>query len=252
MARDGLRPGATNRVVLLSDGLANVGDTAASPILSQVKENAAKQITLLGVGVGHQYGDQLMEQLADQGDGYVIYVSDLDDTRAAFREQLPATIPIRALDAKVQVSFDPQTVAAYRLIGYDDRALADSAFRDDRVDGGEVFAGHTVTALYTVRLQARRRRHRSPGAHPLARPRYAQRARDRRHRLRDRPERRLRGGGAPAAGLLQRRLLRREPTPQPVRQPDPVDRPRLDRRRRGPAHRRPVGVRPGSPHQPSR
>jgi Ca-activated chloride channel family protein len=153
VARDGLRPGATNRVVLLSDGLANVGDTAASPILAQVKENAAKQITLLGVGVGSQYGDQLMEQLADQGDGYVIYVSGLDETRTAFRAQLPATIPIRALDAKVQVTFDPQAVAAYRLIGYDDRALANSAFRDDRVDGGEVFAGHSVTALYTVRLK---------------------------------------------------------------------------------------------------
>jgi Ca-activated chloride channel family protein len=153
VARDGLRPGATNRVVLLSDGLANMGDTVASSILARVKENAAKQITLLGVGVGQQYGDQLMEQLADQGDGYVIYASGLDDTRAAFREQLPATIPIRALDAKVQVTFDPKAVAAYRLIGYDDRALADSAFRDDRADGGEVFAGHSVTALYTVRLK---------------------------------------------------------------------------------------------------
>jgi len=153
VARDGFRPDATNRVVLLSDGLANVGDTAASPILSQVKENAAKQITLLGVGVGQQYGDQLMEQLADQGDGYVIYASGLDETRTAFREQLPATIPIRALDAKVQVTFDPEAVAAYRLIGYDDRALSASGFRDDRVDGGEVFAGHSVTALYTVRLK---------------------------------------------------------------------------------------------------
>lgn len=94
-----------------------------------------------------------MEQLADQGDGYVIYASGLDETRAAFREQLPATIPIRALDAKVQVTFDPRAVATYRLIGYDDRALADSGFRDNRVDGGEVFAGHSVTALYTVRLK---------------------------------------------------------------------------------------------------
>jgi Ca-activated chloride channel family protein len=154
VARQGFRPGATNRVVLLSDGLANTGDTQAAPILDQVKEAAAKQITLLGVGVGNQYGDQLMEQLADQGDGYVIYVSGLDETRTAFREQLPATVPIRALDAKVQVTFDPRTVASYRLIGYDDRAMAASGFRDDRVDGGEVFAGHSVTALYTVRLRS--------------------------------------------------------------------------------------------------
>jgi Ca-activated chloride channel family protein len=153
VARDGYRDGSTNRVVLLSDGLANVGDTEASPILAQVREEAARHITLLGVGVGSDYGDALMEQLADRGDGYVIYVSELEQTRRAFLDQLPATRSIRALDAKVQVTFDARTVAGYRLIGYDDRALSASAFRNDRVDGGEVAAGHSVTALYTVRLR---------------------------------------------------------------------------------------------------
>jgi Ca-activated chloride channel homolog len=153
VARAGFRPGITNRVVLLSDGLANTGDTQAAPILSRVREEAAKQITLLGVGVGSDYGDTLMEQLADHGDGYVIYVSGLDQTRRAFVEQLPATQSIRALDAKVQVTFSPDTVAGYRLIGYDDRALSASAFRNDHVDGGEVAAGYSVTALYTVRLR---------------------------------------------------------------------------------------------------
>ncbi len=154
VARDGFRRGATNRVVLLSDGLANVGDTAAAPILDRVREEAAKQITLFGVGVGSDYGDTLMEQLADHGDGSVVYVSEVAQARRAFVEQLPATLPVRALDAKVQVTFDPGTVAGYRLIGYDDRLLPASAFRNDRVDGGEVGAGHTVTALYTVRLRA--------------------------------------------------------------------------------------------------
>jgi Ca-activated chloride channel family protein len=153
VARDGFRPGATNRVVILSDGLANVGDTEANPILAQVREAAAKQITLLGVGVGNDYGDTLMEQLADKGDGYVVYISELTQAQKVFVEQLPAALAIRALDAKVQVTFDPRTVAGYRLIGYDDRVLAASAFRNDRVDGGEVGPGHSVTALYTVRLR---------------------------------------------------------------------------------------------------
>jgi len=159
VAREGFRAGLTNRVILLSDGLANVGDTAASPILTQVREAASKQITLLGVGVGNDYGDSLMEQLADQGDGYVVYLSEPAQARKVFVEQLPAALSVRAMDAKVQVTFDPQTVARYRLVGYDDRRIADSSFRNDHVDGGEVGPGHSVTALYTVRLREGARGH---------------------------------------------------------------------------------------------
>jgi Ca-activated chloride channel homolog len=153
VAREGYRNGATNRVILLSDGLANVGNTQAEPILRQVREAAAKKIALLGVGVGSDYGDALMEQLADSGDGFVVYVSTLAQARKVFVEQLPATLAVRALDAKVQVAFDAATVLSYRLIGYENRALAASAFRNDRVDGGEVGPGHAVTALYVVRLR---------------------------------------------------------------------------------------------------
>ena len=153
VARAGFRQGTTNRVILLSDGLANVGDTQADPILRQVREEADKQIALLGVGVGSDYGDALMEQLADHGDGFVVYVSELEQARRVFVQQLPATLTVRALDAKVQVTFDPATVLSYRLIGYDDRALSASQFRNDRVDGGEVGPGHSVTALYAVRLR---------------------------------------------------------------------------------------------------
>jgi Ca-activated chloride channel family protein len=152
VARDGFRAGASNRVVLLSDGLANVGDTDAPPILARVREAAAKQISLLGVGVGSDYGDALMEQLADQGDGFVVYVSEPEQARRVFVDRLPATLAVRAMDAKVQVTFEPAAVSSYRLIGYDDRTLNTSAFRDDRVDGGEVGPGHSVTALYAVRL----------------------------------------------------------------------------------------------------
>jgi Ca-activated chloride channel family protein len=154
VARDGFRSGSTNRVILLSDGLANVGDTEADPILRRVRAEADKQISLLGVGVGSDYGDSLMERLADKGDGYAIYVANRQQARDAFVKQLPSNITLRALDAKAQVTFDSETVDAYRLVGYDDRRLSASAFRNDRVDGGEVGAGHAVTALYIVRLRA--------------------------------------------------------------------------------------------------
>jgi Ca-activated chloride channel family protein len=153
VAREGFRAGATNRVVLLSDGIANVGATDATAILEQVREQAAKRVTLLGVAVGRDYADDMMEQLADRGDGFVVYADEAERARRAFVDTLPAALPVRALDAKVQVAFDPRTVAGYRLVGYENRRLASEEFRDDRVDGGEVFAGHSVTALYLVRLR---------------------------------------------------------------------------------------------------
>ncbi|GAA4243955.1 YfbK domain-containing protein [Dactylosporangium darangshiense] len=152
-ARNGFRSGATNRVILLSDGLPNVGTTDAAPLVREIQEAAAKQITLLGVGVGSDYGDKFMEQLADKGDGYVVYVSDQAEADRVFVRQLPATVALRALDAKAQVEFDSNTVLSYRLIGYDDRALSSSDFRNDRVDGGEVGPGHSVTALYALHLR---------------------------------------------------------------------------------------------------
>ena len=155
VARDGFRSDATNRVIILSDGLANVGNTESTPIVRQIREEAEKQIALLGVGVGSDYGDELMEQLADKGDGFVVYVSEREQARKIFVEQLPATLSVRALDAKVQVTFEPKSVESYRLIGYDNRAIADKDFTNDRVDGGEVGPGHSVTALYAIRLTAR-------------------------------------------------------------------------------------------------
>jgi Ca-activated chloride channel family protein len=152
VARDGFRRGGTNRVVILSDGLANVGGTDPEPILRRVADEAGKEIALLGVGVGSEYGDALMERLADRGDGFVVYVSQRSQAREVFVERLPATLTVRALDAKVQVTFDGSAVRSYRLIGYENRALADDDFRDDGVDGGEVGPGHSVTALYEVRL----------------------------------------------------------------------------------------------------
>ncbi|MCW2878255.1 MAG: von Willebrand factor type domain protein [Sphaerisporangium sp.] len=147
------RPVATNRVVLLSDGLANTGNTSWQGILDRVQGYAGRQVTLLCVGVGREYGDALMEQLADNGDGAAVYVSSTEEARKVFVERLPASLDLRARDAKAQVAFNPATVASYRLLGYENRTLAQEDFRDDAKDGGEVGPGHAVTALYAVRLR---------------------------------------------------------------------------------------------------
>ncbi|QEU94267.1 vWA domain-containing protein [Streptomyces kanamyceticus] len=150
----GKEKGATNRVVLLSDALANTGETSADAILERISDARREHgITLFGVGVGSDYGDALMERLADKGDGHTAYVSDVEDAREVFCEQLPAHVELRARDAKAQVAFDPETVERFRLIGYDNRRVADEDFRDDSVDGGEIGPGHTVTALYAVRAK---------------------------------------------------------------------------------------------------
>ncbi|MFD8561948.1 YfbK domain-containing protein [Streptosporangium canum] len=148
------RPAATNRVILLSDGLANTGDTSWQGILDRVAESAGRQITLLCVGVGRDYGDQLMEQLADNGDGAAVYVSSVDDARKVFVEQLATNLDLRARDAKAQVVFNPSAVESYHLIGYENRQIAAEDFRDDTKDGGEIGPGHSVTALYEVRLRS--------------------------------------------------------------------------------------------------
>ncbi|GAA3303843.1 VWA domain-containing protein [Streptomyces cinereospinus] len=153
-AVEGLREGATNRVVLVSDALANTGETDADTILEDIAGARREHgITLFGVGVGSDYGDELMERLADRGDGHTTYVSTLAEAREVFCEQLPRHVDLTARDAKAQVAFDPATVDRFRLIGYENREVADEDFRDDRVDGGEVGPGHTVTALYAVRTR---------------------------------------------------------------------------------------------------
>ncbi|MEU5715762.1 von Willebrand factor type A domain-containing protein [Streptomyces sp. NPDC020403] len=150
----GHREGAANRVVLLSDALANTGETDADAILERIGDARAEYgITLFGVGVGSDYGDALMERLTDKGDGNTTYIGDEAQARKVFVDQLPAHVQLRAREAKAQVAFDRRTVQRFRLIGYENRKVADADFRDDSVDGGEVGPGHTVTALYAVRLR---------------------------------------------------------------------------------------------------
>ncbi|NGO68854.1 vWA domain-containing protein [Streptomyces boncukensis] len=153
-AAEGKRKGSTNRVVLLSDALANTGSTDAGSMLKRVASYREDHgIALFGVGVGSSFGDALMERLTNEGDGHTAYISDRDEARKVFVTRLPRNIELTAREAKAQVTFDPDTVRDFRLLGYENRAVADEDFRDDRVDGGEVGPGHTVTALYAVRLK---------------------------------------------------------------------------------------------------
>lgn len=153
IAREAFLEGGTNRVVLASDGIANVGATTPEAILEQVADDAAAGIELVTVGVGLEgYNDPLMERLADTGDGFSAYVDGLAEAERLFRTDLVATLQTVALEARAQVVFDPAGVVGYRLLGYENRAIADEDFRDDAVDAGEVGAGHQVTALYEVAL----------------------------------------------------------------------------------------------------
>ena len=145
--------GLINRVILASDGVANVGSTDAGGILWRIGEQASIGINLAAIGVGlGNYNDELLEQLADIGDGFYAYVDSHQEAERLFVEGLTGTLLTVAEEAKVQVNFNPATVEWYRLIGFENRAIADNQFRDDRVDAGEIGAGHEVTALYEVQL----------------------------------------------------------------------------------------------------
>jgi Ca-activated chloride channel homolog len=153
MASDARLEGAENRVIVLSDGDANIGRSSHEGILDTIAGYAGRGITLstIGFGMGN-YQDTLMEQLADRGDGNYAYVDSMDEAKKVFGTDLAGTIRTIARDVKIQVDLDPAAVHAYRLVGYENRDIADRDFRDDRVDAGEVGSGHQVTALYELIL----------------------------------------------------------------------------------------------------
>jgi Ca-activated chloride channel family protein len=145
--------GAINRVILCSDGVANVGATGPDEILESIRGYADAGITLTSVGFGMgNFNDVLMEQLANDGDGHYAYVDTIEQAEELFVEDMTGTLQVIARDAKVQVDFNAEVVARYRLIGYENRDVADQDFRNDAVDAGEIGAGHTVTALYAVQF----------------------------------------------------------------------------------------------------
>jgi len=151
LARSGFIKGGVNRVILATDGDFNVGTTNQSELLKLVKNQAEGQIslTILGFGQGN-LNDNLMEQLTNHGDGNYFYLDSLREGQKVFQHKLTGTIETIAKDVKIQVEFNPGKVAQYRLIGYANRRLKDEDFTNDKVDAGDIGAGHTVTALYEV------------------------------------------------------------------------------------------------------
>ncbi|MFN0008501.1 MAG: von Willebrand factor type A domain-containing protein [Planctomycetota bacterium] len=142
---------AQNRVVLLSDGVANTGQTDQDEITKSVQLHREKGIYLNTIGVGmNNHNDVLLEQLADKGDGICSYVDSPEEARKAIVDRFTGAFETIARDVKIQVEFDPSQVQAYRLLGYENRAVADQDFRNDKIDAGEVGAGHQVTALYEI------------------------------------------------------------------------------------------------------
>ncbi|MBV9925428.1 MAG: VWA domain-containing protein [Acidobacteria bacterium] len=151
VAQENYIRGGTNRVILATDGDFNVGLTGDNELVRLIEEKRRGGVFLsvLGFGTGN-LNDSMMEKLADKGNGNYAYIDDEAEARKALGEQVAGTLATIAKDVKIQVEFNPRLVAGYRLIGYENRLLADRDFNDDTKDAGEIGAGHTVTALYEV------------------------------------------------------------------------------------------------------
>ncbi|PCJ56022.1 MAG: hypothetical protein COA79_20125 [Planctomycetota bacterium] len=144
-----------NRIILCSDGVANVGTVNATQILQEVSKYKEQGITFTSVGFGSgNYNDALLEKLSNSGDGSYLYVNTKRDLKDAFVTELSANLAMIGKDVKIQVAFDEERVYRYRLIGYENRAVADKDFRNDKVDAGEITSGKTVTALFELQLKA--------------------------------------------------------------------------------------------------
>ena len=151
IAQENFIKGGVNRVILATDGDFNVGVTSEGDLVRLIEEKRQSGVFLsvLGFGTGN-VKDSTMEKLADKGNGNYAYIDTLGEARKVLGEQIGGTLFTIAKDVKIQVEFNPKQVAAYRLIGYENRLLRDQDFNDDTKDAGEIGAGHTVTALYEV------------------------------------------------------------------------------------------------------
>jgi Ca-activated chloride channel family protein len=143
--------GGINRIFLATDGDFNVGVTDTRALIGMVERERDKGITLttLGFGTGN-FNDEMMEQIADHGNGNYAYVDSPREAQKVLGEELSSTLFTIAKDVKVQVEFDPAYVREYRLIGYENRALTEQDFSNDKVDAGDIGASHQVTALYEI------------------------------------------------------------------------------------------------------
>jgi Ca-activated chloride channel family protein len=151
-ARENFIKGGVNRVILCSDGDFNVGVTSQSELIRLAEDNAKSGVflTVLGFGIGN-HNDAMLEQISDKANGNYYFVDNESEARKVLVDQMTGTLTTIAKDVKIQVEFNPAKVASYRLVGYENRLLADRDFNDDKKDAGEIGAGHTVTALYEIK-----------------------------------------------------------------------------------------------------
>jgi len=151
VAQENFITNGNNRVILCTDGDFNVGISSATELEALITEKREHGVFLTAIGVGDDnYKDAKMEMLADKGNGQYLYLDKLDEARKVFVSELTGTLVTIAKDVKVQLEFEPSQVAEYRQIGYEDRALANKDFEDDKKDAGDLGAGHSVTALYEI------------------------------------------------------------------------------------------------------
>ena len=153
MAEQGFIKNGINRVLLATDGDFNVGTVSFEALKNLVedKRKTGVSLTTLGFGTGN-YNDRLMEQLADAGNGNYAYIDTLNEANKVLVNEMSSTLQTIAKDVKIQIEFNPAVVAEYRLIGYENRVLKREDFNNDKVDAGDIGAGHTVTALYEITL----------------------------------------------------------------------------------------------------
>jgi Ca-activated chloride channel family protein len=153
IAKENLISDGNNRVILATDGDFNVGTSSSSALVSLIEEKRKDNIylTICGFGMGN-YKDGRMEQISNAGNGNYFYIDNIREAKKVFVTQMRANMFTIAKDVKIQIEFNPKTIKAYRLIGYENRLLAKEDFDDDTKDAGELGAGHTVTAIYEVIL----------------------------------------------------------------------------------------------------
>jgi len=151
VAADNKKRKGNNRVILATDGDFNVGTTSRSGLLQIIEEYAEEEIflTICGFGMGN-LKDGSMEEISNAGDGNYFYIDNIKEANKVFVNEFQANMFTIAKDVKIQVEFNPSRVKSYRLIGYENRVMADEDFNDDEKDAGELGAGHTVTALYEI------------------------------------------------------------------------------------------------------
>lgn len=153
MAAKNFQKQGINRVILATDGDFNVGlsDVDALKALIEAKRESGVALSTLGFGTGN-YNDHLMEQLADVGNGAYAYIDTLNEARKVLSDEINGTLLTIAKDVKIQIEFNPAVVSEYRLIGYENRHLNNEDFNNDKIDAGEIGAGHSVTAIYEIAL----------------------------------------------------------------------------------------------------